>query len=391
MKIYHLVINLFFLGIVTACKGQIKDQKYNLTEQIPSELIIEKTESISFDNDKKTGIIMTASDSTATFMYEFWFKDNALVHKIKYHWVSINHKWFVDLDGDGSNEIIRAQGYEDGIDYVIYDLHNNKETPLLYFYPALKDDRYPDQTFWGYPWDIIELDMNSKNELLVSLNNNYFSDGNHTIPESQTELPFIYFKGKTTQPGFKKNDLKNPERYTLNEVLKRLSIKSAQSGYHKDLPNIIDTIEMDINNDGVKDKISIYQNENGKDDFDKDHFQLPIKIYKGTGEGFKEWTNNNTIIFASNSNCIAEGYSGIKIKDNFFTIEQNMCSDYISISSYMTFMVIGDEIILHKYGEEYFDKVDHDREIPEKIWTSKDFGNVNFEDLTSEFLQTLPR
>lgn len=379
----NFAIYLFLISLIS-CKGQIKNQEYNLKEKIPSQLIVDKTENISFDNDKKTETIITASDSTATFMYEFWFKADSLAHTVKYPWVSINHKWFIDLDGDGCNEIIRAQGYEDGIDYVIYDLMNDKETPLLSFYPALKDERYPNQTFWGYPWDIAELNINSKNELLVSLNNNYLSEGSTIIPDNQTELPFVYFNGKTTQPEFKNNDLKKPDRFTLNEVLNKISKRSEHLNNPQDQPKIVYSIEMDINNDGIKDKINVYENENGADDFERVHFQLPLKIYKGTNKGFEEWKNNDNIIFAPNSNCIAEGFSDIKIKNNYFTVEQNTCSNYISISSYITFKVVGDEINLHKYGEEYFDKADHDRKIPAKIWTTKDFGKIKFEDVSQK-------
>ncbi len=146
---------------------------------------------------------------------------------------------------------------------------------------------------------------------------------------------------------------------------------------------------VDLNGDGIKDKIEVYEDQNGNDDFEKKHFNLTLKIYKGTNDSFTEWVSNNHIIFPTNSNCIAEGFDQIKTKNNFFTVEQNLCSNYISISSYITFKILGDEIFLYKYGEEYFDKADHDREIPTKIWTTKDFGKVKFEDLTEDFFYNL--
>ncbi len=48
--------------------------------------------------------------------------------------------------------------------------------------------------------------------------------------------------------------------------------------------------------------------------------------------------------------------------------------------------MVGNEIYLHKYGETYFDKANHERQIPEKIWTSKDFGTIKFEDVTENIL-----
>lgn len=191
MRLFTVLLILLITTLVSSCKTRFTGSLDVLKSKIPKELKIDTIEQLNFDAET-TVTIITASDTTAYFMYEFWFKKDVLYHKTKYPWVSINHKWFVDLNRDGRKEIIRAQGYEDGIDYVIYGIKDGKETALLYFYPALKDDRYPNQTFWGYPWDITELDINSKNELMVSLTNNYFSDGNHTIPENQTALLYLF-------------------------------------------------------------------------------------------------------------------------------------------------------------------------------------------------------
>lgn len=55
----------------------------------------------------------------------------------------------------------------------------------------------------------------------------------------------------------------------------------------------------------------------------------------------------------------------------------------------ITFKVIGNNIVLHKYGERYFDKADHEKQIPSKIWGIKDFQNVNFDEVTDDFLVKL--
>lgn len=146
----------------------------------------------------------------------------------------------------------------------------------------------------------------------------------------------------------------------------------------------------DINNDGIKDKIIVYKNLKYTDKFDQEHYKLPIKIFKGTSRGFELWKKNNNIIFSKDESCSTEGFSTINLKDSYFTIESQICYDYnISVNTYTTFKVINNEIVLHKYGEEYFDKANHDRKIPTKIWTTKDFGNLKFEDVSENLLKKL--
>lgn len=127
-----------------------------------------------------------------------------------------------------------------------------------------------------------------------------------------------------------------------------------------------------------------------KGKFGSNHFGLPIKILKGTKNGFKDWKTNNKAIYSFQSNCVSEGFDKIVYRNNFFTIESQACYDYtILVHGYITFQVVEDEIYLYKYGEEYFDKANHDREIPTQTWTAKDFGQIKFENVDEQFLVQL--
>ena len=67
--------------------------------------------------------------------------------------------------------------------------------------------------------------------------------------------------------------------------------------------------------------------------------------------------NNDDIIFSESNTCVSEGFSDVVVKDNYFTLESQTCYDYnIIVNNYLTFRVVGNEIFLHKYGEDYFDK-----------------------------------
>lgn len=196
-------IVILFFAFLCSCKSQNISKEVDLKQQIPQDLIIDKTEHLNIDNDKEIEIIITASDKEYSKIYEFWFKKNKLLKKIVYPWVSINHKWFVNLDNDDLYEIIRAQGYEDGIDYAIYDIVDNNHKSLLFFTPMLIDEEYPNSIFWGYPWDINSVVINNQKKLLVSLDHSIEREDDFNLTVNQKRLPLIFFQGKSTQPEFK--------------------------------------------------------------------------------------------------------------------------------------------------------------------------------------------
>ena len=100
---------------------------------------------------------------------------------------------------------------------------------------------------------------------------------------------------------------------------------------------------------------------------------------------------SNELIFSYDDNCPADGYGRAVSKNNYFTIEQSSCVDFLFVNSYITFKI--DEntnlITLHKYGEEYTDRSNPNKKIPSKVWTKKDFGEVKFESLDENFLLKL--
>ncbi|MGG7470721.1 hypothetical protein ACVVIH_20210 [Chryseobacterium arthrosphaerae] len=145
-------------------------------------------------------------------------------------------------------------------------------------------------------------------------------------------------------------------------------------------------INSDFNNYKTKYSIEVLKNSSDKDAYDQLHFNLAVRIYKGN----ILWKSNDHLIFDKRNSCISEGFSTVVVKNNYFTIEHQDCSDYnILVSAYITFKVSGNEIYLYKYGESYFDKSNHERNIPTKTWTEKNFGKIKFEEVTAELLQKL--
>ncbi|UHO37038.1 hypothetical protein H5J24_14860 [Chryseobacterium capnotolerans] len=96
----------------------------------------------------------------------------------------------------------------------------------------------------------------------------------------------------------------------------------------------------------------------------------------------------NTKVLEGNANCPDISLDNIALKNNYFTIEKYNCTDKFYLKEYITFKFDKD-LLLHKYSIEFTDRHDPDKSIPNKNYTSKDLGNVKFENVDREFLINL--
>lgn len=189
---------------------------------------------------------------------------------------------------------------------------------------------------------------------------------------------------------FVKRDAYPIDTGTVQEDLRWLTETSTSTGQIKaasEKSNLIQKLTADLNADGVPDDLYALKSGTADGDFEAEHFNLEFKI-EVSDNGRKPLTFNNSGIKYSNSgNCIAEGFSQLVAKQNYFTLEGQTCYDYnILVSSYLTFKVVNNDILLHRYSEEYYDKANHEKEIPARSWTQKDFGKMRFQDVTEDFL-----
>lgn len=124
-------------------------------------------------------------------------------------------------------------------------------------------------------------------------------------------------------------------------------------------------------------KVTVLE-KNAKKVENAQHFDLRIEVSEKSGKGFAP-KSNTAIVQSLDGSCSADGFTDVVSKDNYFTIEQTFCKDALYVSSYTTFKVVGNDILLHKYSESYTDRNNPDKEIKDKIWTNKDFGQIKFE------------
>jgi hypothetical protein len=152
---------------------------------------------------------------------------------------------------------------------------------------------------------------------------------------------------------------------------------------------ILDSTMISLKN--IKYKILTLEKDEIKNKDNAQHNSNPIVILKRTNNGYYKIMDNYNLVFKYDDNCPADGYGGIVVKNNYFTVQQIFCMDFMFVNSYTTFKI--DEntnnLYLHNYGEEYTDRSNPDKKISVKTWSTKDFGVVNFEDVTEAFLDEL--
>ena len=149
---------------------------------------------------------------------------------------------------------------------------------------------------------------------------------------------------------------------------------------------VLDSVDLDLKRKKIK--IIVLESDLKKTIENVQHNSNSIFILLYNGKGYKMISENKTIVLKYDENCPADGFGGLVEKNNYFTVQQIFCSDFLFVNSYTTFKIDenADSVILHKYGEEYTDRSNPDKKIPAKIWTKKDFGEVKFENVTEDFL-----
>jgi hypothetical protein len=170
---------------------------------------------VDFNGDGTKDFILEIipNDQKMSASIEYWLtSDLTIIAKKNKYVQDYDFFWFINLDKDVEPEIFRAIGYEDGIDYAIYD-HNpvtGKETLLTYVNPVIREN---DKTYWGYPWDISDMMLKKEGNVVflwASFDHDIVREGEITVPDPTKKFPAVFFYGHTTQPNIRVGQIRNP-------------------------------------------------------------------------------------------------------------------------------------------------------------------------------------
>lgn len=188
-----------------------------------------RTIRVDFNGDRQVDYICQPDlkDNLIDPHKEIWINsDFKKVKTIDKYLMDYDYFWFVNIDSDPEPEIFSATGYSDGIDYcfIDQDLATGKDSILFYFNPVILNS---DNKFWGYPWDINDLQIKLDNGLIkikCSLDHKITRDGEITRPDWQSQFPVICFTGKSTQPNINVGRVNGFEWLTITEILEKTVI-----------------------------------------------------------------------------------------------------------------------------------------------------------------------
>ncbi|MBP2615892.1 hypothetical protein [Chryseobacterium jejuense] len=173
---------------------------------------------------------------------------------------------------------------------------------------------------------------------------------------------------------------------SLNQSQKNFQLKKIEeiklSRIEKDNKySIISEKEADINQDGKLDQITVFSTQWNKEITPSDSklFKVVVKLSNSENR-FTTLTNDN-IIEPYYPENVASGFSDIKIKDNYFTVEQANGGGGIINRSFITFKYdkIKKGIYLHRYSILTTEMSSGDEKESKTELTTKDFGLIPFE------------
>lgn len=226
-----LIITILLTITLMNCRKSVEIKETNLNKELiliknldqakiinnlPNQLInlyknnkVISVELIDFDNSEIENYIVTYEKDNNNI--EDWFSDDMkLINSYTVNG-NIYKKWF-QLK---TSYFIRAEGYEDGVDFSYNTINNNKFYTLFYFNPIIKSN---ESYYYGYINNIEDLIVNN-NKILASFEV-ILRDDNFSLAKEQVLLPNIVFKGNVDGNNVKEK-LKEVNFFNIEDIIKK--------------------------------------------------------------------------------------------------------------------------------------------------------------------------
>jgi len=141
----------------------------------------------------------------------------------------------------------------------------------------------------------------------------------------------------------------------------------------------------DINLDGKTDKIAVYGTEWKTPTDLSDALSYIVRVFLSNEKGNFTILDNKNIIAPYYRENVADGFSDVKIKNNFFTIEQVNAGGNYTVIEYTTFKYDSQkrDIFLHKYSTISTERNSGDEKEETSNYSEKDFGFIKFSNFAS--------
>lgn len=214
---------------------------------------------------------------------------------------------------------------------------------------------------------------------------NKVSDKYTVIFSDNSKKNILNFESSTSNDLLPASELKNYIDKIVSFEKRNLDNNSNSDNILKKIKNEgfkdIFEEECDLNQDGIQDKIIIYSTEFPKNIGTNDYKEFIVCV-SVLGKIFQ----NKNIIEEYYPDNVAAGFDDIKIKDNYFTVEQVNGRGNGVVREYSTFKYSKEtnEIMLHKYSRIETERSSGDENEKSYNYSVKNFGNISFDEYNSD-------
>ena len=285
------------------------------------------------------------------------------------------------LNNKNDSGLLLLPGYtEEYPNLIVYNFDKNNFKYLNNF--DIKNDdlkKIPLENF-NTEWQKgkFEAQKNNKNYTLTFTDSQDKNKLNFDITESQDLLSQEDLK-LYIEKVIKFENLKNSGNNLNSDSFSEFNSEIEKQGFK----NILEK-KCDLNQDSIEDKIVVYSTSFPKTIESDDFKEYIVAIFISN----KLFQNNN-IISKYYTDNVASGFNDIKVKNNYFTVEQTNGTGSGIAEEFTTFKYSNNEILLHKYSIIENQRSNGDENEKTYDYTIKNFGNIFFQDYNSETIRSI--
>ncbi|PTD14015.1 SH3 domain-containing protein [Flavobacterium columnare] len=372
-----------------------------------------KFKSIFGWNDKleKPNLLYNNANEYIDYFFTLVSKPKYKIYQNKIIKISINGKWEADAVGYFQTKLHSIIKTNKDFVNLLSSLNEKDISSFWRFYFDSENLDYPNELN-----TVLEKEMKNKSKMIFGKMKIEKNQDPENISKNRQSKYQIFDKDGYTNLRAEKNSnskiidkLQSGEEITVIESIDnwwKIQNKNKKQGYvHKsriklkeedksvtDNLNFIKNLEKkgfknilekkcDLNQDNINDKIIVFSTAFSKKSDVDDYKEFMVCVVIND-----DLFHNKNIIQKYYRDNVAAGFNDIKIKDNYFTVEQVNGSGSGILQEYTTFKYskINNKIILHKYSKIETVRSSGDEDEKTYNFSEKNFGRILFEDYNSE-------
>ena len=282
---------------------------------------------------------------------------------------------------ENSDGLLLAPGYtEEYPNLIVYNFDENSFKFLNNLDLKVEDSKKIPLEKFNNEWKkgLFEAEKKNKDYTLTFTDSSKKNILNFEITESQELLSNEELKPYIDKVLIFENLKKSNVSESSSSNLSQFITEIEKQGFK----NILEK-KCDLNQDKINDKIIVYSTSFPQTIETDDYKEFIVSVFISD----KLFQNRN-IILKYYSDNVATGFNDVKIKDNYFTIEQTNGIGNGVVQEFTTFKYSSNQILLHKYSIIENERSNGDENEKIYTYTTKNFGTILFQDYNIETIKS---